>query len=144
MTAKTCISILFVLFSQMFFAKDIYVNDLSMKGDIYTSSIGNDSNNGLSPTAPKLTLMAAYEIATKGDTIYVDNGIYNWDNFLFQSSNNSKSIQIIKADNPETIFEKTALPKEQKVSPEIFYIINDKPVSQEEYMRQLQYSSEKK
>ncbi|WP_284653331.1 hypothetical protein [Flavobacterium terrisoli] len=144
MKSQTCISVLFVLFSQLFYAKDIYVNDFSTKGDLYTSTIGNDSNNGLSSDAPKLTLLAAYEIALKGDTIYVDNGIYNWDDFLFQSGNNSKNIQIVRADTPKEIFEKTALPKDQKVSPEIFYIINDKPVSREEYMRQLQYSSRKK
>jgi hypothetical protein len=34
------------------------------------------------------------------------------------------------------IFKKNNFPSNQKVSPEIFYIINDKPVSREEYVKQ--------
>lgn len=35
-----------------------------------------------------------------------------------------------------TVYTKKELPSNQKVSPEIFYIINDKPVSREEYLKQ--------
>ena len=35
-----------------------------------------------------------------------------------------------------TVYKKKELPPNQKVSPEIFYIINDKPVSREEYLKQ--------
>ena len=35
-----------------------------------------------------------------------------------------------------TVFKKKELPPNQKVSPEIFYIINDKPVSREAYLKQ--------
>ncbi|NHM06537.1 hypothetical protein G4D82_04830 [Flavobacterium sp. CYK-4] len=38
---------------------------------------------------------------------------------------------------PATVFQKKDLPSNQKVSPEIIYIINDKPVSREEYQKQL-------
>ena len=34
------------------------------------------------------------------------------------------------------VFKKKDLPYNQKVSPEIFYIVNDKPVSREEYLKQ--------
>jgi hypothetical protein len=144
MRVRNYFPIFLVFFSQMFYAKNIYVNDLSVKEDLYTSTIGNDSNDGLSAASPKLTLIAAYEIALKDDIIYVDTGIYNWEDFLFRSLNNSKNIQIISADNPKAVFSKTALPHEQKVGPEIFYIINDKPVSREQYLQQLQHSSRKK
>lgn len=35
-----------------------------------------------------------------------------------------------------TVFKKKELPPNQKVSPEIFYIVNDKPVSREEFLKQ--------
>lgn len=34
------------------------------------------------------------------------------------------------------VLKKNAFPTNQKVSPEIFYILNDKPVSREEYIKQ--------
>jgi len=35
-----------------------------------------------------------------------------------------------------TVYKKKELPPNQKVSPEIFYIVNDKPVSREAYLKQ--------
>lgn len=34
-----------------------------------------------------------------------------------------------------TVYKKKELPPNQKVSPEIFYIVNDKPVSREEFLK---------
>jgi len=34
-----------------------------------------------------------------------------------------------------TVYKKKELPTNQKVSPEIFYIVNDKPVSREEFLK---------
>jgi Ca2+-binding RTX toxin-like protein len=55
-----------------------YVNDSSTTGDVYTTAVGNDTNNGLTAATPKATLQAllsAYSIAA-GATIYVDTGVY--------------------------------------------------------------------
>jgi len=60
-------------------AVNYYVNDASTASDTYTSAIGNDSNSGLTPGAPKLTitnLLATYSLLP-GDTFYIDTGTYN-------------------------------------------------------------------
>jgi hypothetical protein len=49
----------------------------------------------------------------------------------------------VSKKNP-SVFEKTPLPAEQKASPEIFYIVDDKPVSREEYLKNRAKSSAKK
>ena len=58
-----------------------YVNDGSTQGDIFTSAVGNDANNGLSPSTPKLTLQAVFSDPANplhaGDVILVDNGVYS-------------------------------------------------------------------
>ena len=51
-----------------------YVNDTSTAGDSFTTAIGNDANNGLSPSAPKRSISKLS--LTLGDTIYVDAGLY--------------------------------------------------------------------
>ncbi len=57
-----------------------YVNDGSTQGDIITTAAGNDANNGLSPSTPKLTLQGVFSDAAHplhaGDVIFVDNGVY--------------------------------------------------------------------
>ncbi|AEV32831.1 nitrous oxidase accessory protein [Owenweeksia hongkongensis DSM 17368] len=53
----------------------LYVNDNNIAGDIYTTAVGNDANNG-SSSAPYLTIQAAVNAASSGDTIYVDAGDY--------------------------------------------------------------------
>lgn len=55
-----------------------YVNDNSLVGDAYTTAIGNDANNGLSPAAPKASIRAildTYDLGP-GDVILVDAGTY--------------------------------------------------------------------
>ncbi len=58
-------------------AKNIYVNDNSQTGDVFTYSVGLVGNNGLTKSTPKLTLTAALAIAVANDSIYIDAGTYN-------------------------------------------------------------------
>jgi hypothetical protein len=79
-----------------------YVNDNSSTGDVYATAIGNDANAGNIPSAPKLSLSAAFNAAAAGDIIYVDKG-------TFTGANNrnlilNKSISIIGAGTGNTIF----------------------------------------
>ncbi|MFM2010191.1 MAG: 60 kDa chaperonin GroEL [Bacteroidota bacterium] len=65
-------------------------------------AVGNDINNGTSPSTPKLTLNAAYAAAVAGDVIYVDKG-------TFTGAGNralifNKAIKIIGAGSSNTIF----------------------------------------
>ncbi len=66
-------------------ALPFYVNDLSTANDVYTGAIGSDSNTGLTPGSPMLSLASLlnrYGIVGP-DVIYVDTGIYavtsNWE-----------------------------------------------------------------
>lgn len=52
-----------------------YVNDNSQTGDLFTTAVGNDANNGFS-TTPFATIDYAITIAQAGDTIFVDAGIH--------------------------------------------------------------------
>ncbi len=56
--------------------RSFYVNDNSTTGDVFTTSVGSNSNNG-SKAFPFATLDYAYGIAQAGDTIYLDAGTYN-------------------------------------------------------------------
>lgn len=61
-----------------------YVNDASLTGDIYTSSIGSNLNTGLDPSSPKSSLTQIWtnygpsgtNVLGLGDTILVDAGTY--------------------------------------------------------------------
>ena len=59
-------------------AANYYVNDTNSAGDVYCSALGNDSNSGLSNSAPKATIQRIVDLYDLGggDTIYVDTGIY--------------------------------------------------------------------
>ena len=55
-----------------------YVNDTNHVGDVYCTQPGNDENDGLTPSTPKLTLQSildSYELEPD-DIVYVDSGIY--------------------------------------------------------------------
>ena len=73
-----------------------YVNDGSNVGDVYTSATGNNANDGLSASTPKLTIAAAYALAVNGDIIMVDAGTY------FESLNLSKRLTITGASSTLT------------------------------------------
>jgi len=70
-----------------------YVNDNALVGDIYTSAVGNDLNQG-TKRRPFLTIGKAINTVVSTDTIYVDAGGYDEqsvvpatkDNLLFQGA----------------------------------------------------------
>lgn len=47
---------------------------------IYVSKDGDDANDGLSPTSPKLTVKSGVDVATAGDVVHVGPGDYTEDN----------------------------------------------------------------
>ncbi len=59
-----------------------YVNDNSLTGDVFTTAVGSNSNNG-SASSPFATPDYAYSIAQPGDTIYVDAGTYDLGGFTY-------------------------------------------------------------
>lgn len=55
-----------------------YINDGSQVSDVFTTAIGNDVNDGLTPNTPKATvtdLLNDYKL-TGTDTVYIDRGDY--------------------------------------------------------------------
>ena len=128
-----------VLFCQKINAKTFYVNDISTKGDVYTTTIGNDSNKGDFPNQPKLTILSAYTIAKENDTIVVDTGNYSElskkGELLFI---NTKKIKFFIVGFSDQIYSKTPLPANEKVSPTVFYIKDDKPIDRDAYLRNLE------
>ena len=127
-----------LFFIQKSAATTFYINDNTTKGDIYTTAIGNDSNDGATSATPKLSIWTTYEKAQEGDTIIIDIGIYTELSKGILSFVNDKNITFIIAGVSDNEFPKTPLPTNQKVSPEEFYIVNDKPVDRNTYTRQLQ------
>lgn len=55
-----------------------YINNNSLSGDIWCNAIGNASNSGMSPCAPKASLQDIFDNydIDPGDTIFVDAGTY--------------------------------------------------------------------
>ena len=74
-----------------------YVNDGSTVGDVYTTAVGNNSNDGLSASTPKLTIGAVYSLASNGDIVMVDAGTY------FESLTLNKRLTITGASSTLTI-----------------------------------------
>jgi len=56
-------------------ASQLYVNDNSQAGDVYTTATGDDSHAG-SSSAPFATIAHAVSVAQPGDIIYADAGTY--------------------------------------------------------------------
>ena len=78
---------------------DFYVNDANPTNDVYCSAIGNDSNSGLAPSAPKATLnrlFSAYELIG-GDRVWIDTGYWKLDSTLqfFDSGTVAAKIRFI-------------------------------------------------
>ena len=57
------------------FGNQLYVNDNSLTGDYFTTAVGNNSNVGTA-AAPFATIAFALSVASPGDEIYVDAGLY--------------------------------------------------------------------
>ncbi|MDG1334016.1 MAG: hypothetical protein P8P74_16890 [Crocinitomicaceae bacterium] len=96
LTRIICLSLLSI--SSYCGATDYYVNDSDLTGDVYTTSVGSNSNSGTSASSPKATLsnLLASHIGSfnSGDVIYVDAGTYFTTdaNLSFGSSLNGVSI----------------------------------------------------
>ena len=86
-----------------------------------------------------------YQLSKPGDVIYVDYGTYPeinaHGNLAFS---NDKQITFIFYFDKTNIQEKIALPTQQKINPEEFYIVNDKPVDRATYLLWLQSTSNPK
>lgn len=126
-------------------ATTFYINDNNTKGDVYTTVIGNDTNDGISAATPKLSIMAAYEKAQEGDTIIIDTGNYAElsadGKVLFAVT---KKVTFIIAGITEPVFSKNPLPTNIKVNPTEIYIDKDKPVDRETYLQSRQNKKTKK
>ena len=126
-----------IFFIQKSAATTFYINDSATKGDIYTTAIGYDSNDGTTSATPKLSIWVTYEKAQEGDTIIIDTGIYTELSKGILSFVNDKKITFIIAGISDNVFLKTPLPTNQKISPSEFYIVNDKPIERDAYMQRL-------
>lgn len=137
--------LLFFFLIQKTAATTYYVNDGNIKGDIYTSAIGTDLNDGISVATPKLSIKATYEIAQDGDTIIVDTGVYpelsEKGKIMFPVA---KKITFKIAGFEHPIFSKNRIRKEKGNESGVFYIVDDKPVDRETYLEQKQNGEAKK
>jgi len=111
-----------------------YVNDRSTVGDLYTLAIGDDNQDGLSPSTPKLTLAVVYQLAKEGDVIYIDTGEYpqSQEQLIFE---NKKMVRFIIAPNLQTLRTKITIPTTDKSNPAEFYIEHDQPVDRAVYLQ---------
>lgn len=65
-----------------------YVNDSNLVGDVFTSSAGTPSNDGLSSATPKRFLGDLAGLLTPGDTVLIDAGTYlEADTVTFDTNN---------------------------------------------------------
>ena len=106
------LSLCLILFTvQKSAASTFYINDNATKGDIYTTAIGNDSNDGTTVSTPKLSIWATYQKAQEADTIVIDTGSYNeLSTKGVLSFYNTKKIIFIIAGISDGIFSKAPLP----------------------------------
>ena len=80
----------------------------------YVSTGGNDTNDGLSPESAKLTIQAAIDAATSGDTIIVGDGVYtenlrvNKENLTIRSENGAAATTVQTPNPDDHVFEVTA------------------------------------
>ena len=70
--------LIFILTPSFLFSTVYYVNNNSTSGDKWCTAVGNNANNGTSPSTPKLTisnLISSYAL-TGGDVVRIDRGTY--------------------------------------------------------------------
>jgi len=116
--AASCYNTTELASSQMTTHNVFYINNGTLDAnDVYTTAVGNNANNGISPSTPKLTFASVWttygpsgtNIITDGDIIYVDAG-------TFQSTTATspncecgftinKAISIIGVSPTKTIFD---------------------------------------
>lgn len=90
------------------YAANYYVNDASVTGDIYCTTIGSNSNSGTNVNSPKATLtnlLSTYGATiSAGDTIFIDAGTYYTDiNLILPST--QPGISFVGAGYQATIFD---------------------------------------
>ena len=83
---------------------DFYVNDANPTNDVYCTAIGNESNSGLAPSAPKATLKRLFRDYTliPGDRVWIDTGYWRLDSTLqfFDSGSVAAKIRFIGSTHP--------------------------------------------
>jgi len=112
-----------VLLNKSVLATNYYVNDGSTTGDVYCTVIGNNSNNGLTPSTPKadLSYFTQGGLATlnANDTIFIDAGTWTVSQLTFTKSGTSAGqVVFMGADTSKTIFTAAS-------STNIFYVQNN-------------------
>ena len=90
-------------------ATNYYVNDFDLTGDVHTTAIGNNSNNGISPSTPKATLsnvISTYGGSfASGDIIYIDAGMYLLTDANLALTSSMNGVSIIGAGSNLTFFD---------------------------------------
>lgn len=98
-----------LLISSYCTAANYYVNNTDLTGDIYTSAIGNNSNNGTTPSTPKATLsnlLSTYNgTFASGDVIFVDAGTYFTTDANLNFDSAFDGVSIIGAGSNLTFFD---------------------------------------
>ena len=126
-------------------ATTFYVNDNDKKGDVYTTAIGNDTNEGTSAANPKLTIQSAYQKAQDGDTIIIDSGTYNdltpKGEFAFSVT---KKITWIIAGIPGSTFSKAPLTKKTDSVAKEFFVEKDEPIERDAYLQKIKNTTTNK
>lgn len=131
---KVLFFITVLFFNQKTIAASFYINDTSRLNDRFTSAIGMDTNDGRTPSTPKLSIDLVYQIAKEGDTIYVDTGSYP-ENQLALLKENKRKVHLIMALAKEEMRVKNNLPTTIKTNPTEFYIERDQPVERSVYLQ---------
>lgn len=123
-----------LLFPSVIFSQKWYLNDESQSGDVFTTALGTKYNSGKTSDAPSNSLTYIFQNARKGDTVFIDRGRY-------AEINTEGVILIPKPEGITVVFytdikqPKNELPANVKATAEEFYILNDKPVSREDYIK---------
>ncbi|MCX7422704.1 MAG: Ig-like domain-containing protein, partial [Planctomycetia bacterium] len=87
-----------------FIGINYYVNDASTTGDVFTTAVGGNANDGKTPDKPLASLTALLTLYQNqlqpGDTIYMDSGNYNLSRNIVLGAQQS-GIRIIGAGNSD-------------------------------------------
>lgn len=116
------------------FSQNWYVNDSLSTGDIFTTKPGDINSTGNSPETPSNSISLIFSKVKKGDHVYIDTGIYpeiNAHGNLTLATPEGVIVHLFT----DTYFQKVEIPTEKKATAEEFFIVNDKPVSREIYLK---------
>jgi len=81
---------------------DYYVNDNSLTNDNWCFAVGNDANDGLTPSTPKATVQAILDahVLRPGDIVHIDTGIYTGGLQLSSSNSGNSASPVIFEGSP--------------------------------------------